>query len=52
MKKFWTFIAVLFLVGMFLTASGQPTEPLGQAIGNGIEGGFDFLASIWDSITQ
>lgn len=52
MKKFYTAILILFLFGMFMTVGGQDAEPLGRAIGNGVEGGLSFLGSIWDAVTE
>ena len=52
MKKVYLGIAILFLIGMFLSASNQDTDVLAETIGDGIEGGLDFLGTIVRSITD
>jgi hypothetical protein len=52
MKKVYAGIAILFLIGMFLTTGNQDTDVLAETIGDGIEGGLDFLGTIVRSITD
>lgn len=52
MKRAWTILFIMFLIGVFLTVGGQPTEPLAQSIGEGVEGGLSFLGDVFRALTN